>query len=93
MQGHYTEGIEESEALKTVKIDAIFVSDKRMLSLRRNTENIPVGYLAENDKLTTFEGYDKDMDIIENSLIGIINYNKTKEVFDRIINAIEEKTK
>jgi len=82
-------GIKDSEVAKDEKLEAIIVSDSRMLFLRRNTENIPVVYIDKNENINTFEDYERDEEIIKN-LIPKINFVNVQEIFSRIVKGIVE---
>ena len=87
--GTLFEGIQKKEDSNKKNVDIIFVSDNRMLYLRRKTAEVPVVYINDNGEKIFFEK--RDHQIADQILKNIdIEYSNTTEVFTRIVNGIKE---
>jgi len=87
--GTLYEGTKKGEESPDKEIEAIFISDKRMLHLRRKTGNTPVVCVGENNEVVAYENHDQDIQAINSILERIENPNLV-EVFNRIKAGIEE---
>jgi hypothetical protein len=87
--GTLYKGIIETEKTQDKEIEAIFIGDKRMLSLRRKTGATPVIYLGEGEEIVPYKNHDQDIQIV-NSILERIGHENLSEVFKRIKSGIEE---
>jgi hypothetical protein len=71
-------------------VRAVFVSDRRLLHLRKRTGEVPVAYVGDNNQIILQEGFDQDQQTIL-SVLEVIKMNSTlEEVFNRIQEGLRE---
>jgi hypothetical protein len=58
--GTLFKNLEESKGSEIKQIEANFVSDARMLHLRKKTGDIPVAYVSDDGEIVTHENYAED---------------------------------
>ena len=71
--GTLFEGVQKAESADENEIEALFVSDSRMLSLRRKTENIPVAFIGDDGKICLHPDYQADLDSLSFVAAGCRN--------------------
>ena len=72
-------------------IEVFFVSDKRMLHLRRRTGNIPVVFIDDNGIIDVHEQHPQDKELVVPILEKVKEHSSVSEVFNRIREGIREK--
>jgi len=89
--GTLFEGAKKTESSNEKKIEAFFVSDERMLHLRRKTGDTPVAFIGDNDRVIVHTQYPEDEGLVIPILERVKKYSEVSEVLKRINEGIREK--
>jgi hypothetical protein len=88
--GTLYDGIKNIEAVDSKSIEAIFVSHREMLHLRKRTGNIPVVYINQVNEVITFKQHEPEAELVAPLLAEINQLSSLDEIFLRIIDGITE---
>lgn len=89
--GTLFQGAKKAEGPDEKRIEAFFVSDERMLHLRRKTGNTPVAFIGDNDRVIVHTQYPQDEGLVVPILEKVKKYSNVSEVLKRINEGIREK--
>lgn len=90
--GTLYDGIKNIEALDSKSVEAIFVSHKEMLHLRKRTGDVPVVHINHTGEVVTYKNHQPDAELVAPVLADISQLSSLDEVFLRIIDGISEST-
>ena len=89
--GTLFESAKKEENADENEIEAFFVSDIKMLSLRSKTGKIPVAFIDDDGRIDLYSGYQEDLDAIRSILEKINQKSDLSELMSRVEKGIEEK--
>lgn len=89
--GTLFEGVKQTENSNESKIEGIFVSDERLLHLRRKTGETPVAFITDKDMIIAHTHYPHDKETVPPILERVKRSSDVNEVLDRVNKGIKKK--